>query len=229
MADPESLVLLPLWYAVFLLALTCHEAAHAFVAWRGGDSTAYHGGQVTLNPIPHIMREPLGTVVVPLVTYVMFGWTMGWASAPYDPSWERRHPLRASLMAAAGPAANLVLALVGILLLRVGVEAGVWAVDLRSFDQLVAPVAGGAALWDGLGRFCSILFGLNLLLLLFNLVPFPPLDGASILAGLFEPARRLRDQLLSTGIGGFLGLFVAWKTIDFVFLPAFRWMIGTFL
>ena len=106
----ETLALLPLWYVVFLLSLTCHEAAHAFVAWRGGDPTAYHGGQVSLNPLPHVLREPFGTVLVPLLSFFFMGWMLGWASAPYDPYWAARNPRRAALMSAAGPIANFLLA-----------------------------------------------------------------------------------------------------------------------
>lgn len=73
------------WYIVFLLSTTCHEAAHAWAAKLGGDLTAFHGGQVSLDPVPHIRREPFGMVVFPILSYVMGGWMMGWASAPYDP------------------------------------------------------------------------------------------------------------------------------------------------
>ena len=106
--DAQTLALFPVWYAAFLLSLTCHEAGHAWVARRGGDDTAYLSGQVSLNPWPHIRREPIGTILVPLVTYFTgtSRWMMGWASAPYDPRWEDRHPRRAAAMSAAGPAAN---------------------------------------------------------------------------------------------------------------------------
>jgi len=107
--DRELLAMLPVWYAVFLLSVTCHEAAHALAALRGGDRTAYLGGQVSLNPLPHVLREPIGTIVVPLLTFLQMGWMMGWASAPYDPLWEARHPRRAAFMAASGPLANLLL------------------------------------------------------------------------------------------------------------------------
>ena len=93
--EPSMISLAVVWYAAFLFSLTVHEAAHALVALKLGDPTAYHGGQVTLNPVPHIRREPFGTVVVPIVVYLMSGWMMGWASAPYDPHWAERHPKRA--------------------------------------------------------------------------------------------------------------------------------------
>src|SRR5437867_7010856 len=91
------------WFVVFLFTLTVHEACHGLVAWVGGDSTAYHGGQVTLNPWPHVRREPVGTLVVPLLTFFTSGFMMGWASTPFDPEWGRRHPKRLAAMSAAGP------------------------------------------------------------------------------------------------------------------------------
>ena len=65
---PEFLTLGLIWYIVFLFSTTCHEASHALVAKLGGDPTAFHGGQVTLNPVPHVQREPFGMVVVPLLS-----------------------------------------------------------------------------------------------------------------------------------------------------------------
>src|SRR4051794_20842391 len=112
-----------IWYVVFLFSTTCHEAAHAFVANREGDSTAFDGGQGTLHPLPHIKREPFGMVLFPIASFLMGGWMMGWASAPYDPAWSARYPHRAAKMALAGPGANFVLALLG----AVGIYMGLWA------------------------------------------------------------------------------------------------------
>ena len=70
------------YYVVFLFSTTLHEAAHAWVALRGGDPTAYAGGQVSLDPRPHIRREPMGLVVLPLVFVILSGWPLGFASAP---------------------------------------------------------------------------------------------------------------------------------------------------
>ena len=229
----EQLVLMPLWYAAFLLSLTCHEAAHAFAALRGGDPTAYLGGQVTLNPGPHIRREPFGTVLVPLLSFSLVGWMMGWASAPYDPAWEDRHPRRAAAMAAAGPLANLLLAVLGFALLKVGLLANWWHAPLlqeATLDRLVDTAAAGSSALEGLGRMASILFSLNLLLFLFNLIPLPPLDGASVLAGLFAPARAWRERLLGSPFGAMIGLAVAWYGTGFVFSPVYalavRWLYG---
>src|SRR6202158_4060938 len=118
--EPNVIALGFIWYIVFLLSTTCHEASHALAAKWGGDLTAFEGGQVTLNPIPHIQRSPFGMVVVPIVSFLLGGWMIGWANAPYDPSWQRRHPHRSAWMALAGPAANFSLMLLAVVGLRLG-------------------------------------------------------------------------------------------------------------
>ena len=76
-----------LWYVVFLFSTVFHEAAHAFTSHKMGDSTAHSIGQVSLNPIPHIKREPIGTVVVPVLSFIASGWMIGWASSLYNAQW----------------------------------------------------------------------------------------------------------------------------------------------
>ena len=121
MTDPATGFL---WFLAFLFSTTVHEAMHAWAAMKGGDLTAYHGGQVSLSPIPHIQREPIGMLVLPLLTAMTQGWAIGWASAPYDPYWAARYPKRAAVMAAAGPIGNLILAAIAFTLLKVGLERG---------------------------------------------------------------------------------------------------------
>jgi Zn-dependent protease len=220
-----TLAVLPIWYAVFLLSLTCHEAAHAWAARRGGDDTAYLGGQVTLNPLPHVLREPLGTVLVPLVTYFQTGWMMGWASAPYDPYWQDRHPQRAAAMAAAGPLANLALAALGFASLKVGLAAGWFELPMTpALDRLVVPAATASGLVDGLGRTLSVLLVLNLVLLVFNAIPLPPMDGASVLAGFVAPVRDLMGRLRRSPLASLAGLAAAWFLFPHAFGPVLRWV-----
>ena len=127
------------YYVVFLFSTTLHEAAHAWAAMRDSDPTAYHGGQVSVDPHAHIRREPFGMVVLPLISVVLSGWPFGFASAPYDPRWAMRYPKRAAWMALAGPAGNLVLVVGAALAIRVGSSAGVFAAPSAvSFDQVVA-------------------------------------------------------------------------------------------
>jgi len=214
---PDHIVLGVTWYVVFLFSTTLHEAAHAFVAHKLGDSTAYQGGQVSLNPIPHIRREPVGTVIVPLVSFAISGWMIGWASAPYDPFWASRHHRRAALMALAGPAANLVLVLAAALAIRAGMSAGAfYPPPSISFSQVTAARGEATALVAPL----SILFTLNLILFVFNLFPLPPLDGSSVLPIFMQPATAERYRaFLHQPMFSLLGMVLAWNLFGPVFRP----------
>jgi Zn-dependent protease len=210
------------YFAVFLLSTTLHEAAHAWTAMRGGDLTAYNGGQASLDPIPHIRREPFGMVVLPLVSALLTGWPFGYASAPYNVEWARRYPDRAALMALAGPAANLLLVILAALVLRGGEWAGVFlAPETVKFGSLAASNAG--ATWEAIGRFTSAVFSLNLLLCVFNLLPFPPLDGSAAITLLMNrrTTERYQEFVWSTPMLGWMGLFVAWQLFEYVFDPVF--------
>lgn len=217
---PELLSLFPLWYVAFLLSLTCHEAAHALVAKWGGDMTAYNSGQVSLSPLPHIQREPFGTVLVPILSFLLSGWMLGWGSAPFDPHWEQRHPKRAALMALAGPVANFLIAFLVVLLVHAGTGMGVFqSPEFMGFARIVDATNGSA---EGAARFVSILFSLNLLLGTFNLLPVPPLDGHSAV-GLVLPEDLFRRWLVlvRSPMFSLLGLLVAWRYFDVIFGPVF--------
>ena len=210
-----------IYYLVFLFSTTLHEASHAWAAMVGGDLTAYHGGQVSLDPRPHIKREPFGMVVLPLLTSVLSGWPFGFASAPYDPRWAVRYPQRAAWMALAGPGANLVLVLLAGVLLRLGGLAGVFASPHSvGFDHLADAQAG--SLWQGVAFLLSVVFSLNLVLCCLNLIPLPPLDGSGALPLLLSAGTAVRYQefLLTNGRAfSFIGIFAAWKVFDVIFEP----------
>src|SRR5580692_3127127 len=142
--NTPDLALGAIWYVIFLLSTTCHEASHALVAKIGGDLTAAEGGQATLNPIPHIIRSPFGMVVVPILSFALGGWMIGWASAPFDPEWQRKYPHRSAWMALAGPAANFSLMILAGIAIRIGLAAGYFQAPelVRSYAGLVAPANG---------------------------------------------------------------------------------------
>ena len=191
-----------LWYAVFLGSTVCHEAGHAWAALRLGDDTASRGGQVSLNPIPHIKREPVGMVVLPILSWFLSGWMMGWASAPYDPLWAERHPRRAAWKSLAGPAANFSLAIAAGILIHAGMLAGVFEHPASlKFTQVVSATAPGVA--AGAATFLSVLFSLNLLLGTFNLIPVPPLDGFTAMGVLLPEEAAGRLQALRHSMGNF--------------------------
>jgi Zn-dependent protease len=207
------------WYIVFLFSTSFHEAAHAWTAWKLGDDTAFRGGQATLDPTPHIRREPMGMVVVPIASYFIGGWMIGWASAPYNVAWALANPRRAGLMAIAGPAANLALVILAAIAIRVGV----------AFHYFQAPAGLGFmhmtdSVDDGFPEFAakitSIVFSLNLLLGAFNLLPIPPLDGSSLPLLFSSPGtaeaifRFMRQPALRL-----VGMFIAWKFFGQVFNP----------
>ena len=185
-----------LWYVALLFSLTFHEAAHAYAARRGGDPTAYLGGQVTLDPRPHIRREPFGMVLVPLLSFASAGWMIGWASTPYDPRWASQYPRRAAWMALAGPMANAVLVVGAGVLIRTGLMVGVFdPPEVLRFDAVVSSSSVGIT--SMAATLLSILFTLNLLLLVFNLIPLPPLDGAGAVGLLLPEPAALRVRAWS--------------------------------
>src|SRR5258707_14174168 len=100
--SPKFLMLGFIWYVAFLFSTTCHEAAHALVAKLGGDETAASGGQVSLNPVPHIQREPWGMVVIPILSFIFTRGMIGWASGAFHPNWESRYPRPAAVMSLGG-------------------------------------------------------------------------------------------------------------------------------
>jgi Zn-dependent protease len=206
--SPELLALGFIWYVAFLFSTTCHEAAHALVAKIGGDETASSGGQVTLNPVPHIQREPWGMVVIPILSFLVTQSMIGWASAPFDPHWERRHPRRSAWMALAGPAANYSLMLLAVLGLHFG-----WSHKWLHYD----PVTHRG---DFAANILSAFFFLNLLLGTFNLLPVPPLDGSTVIM-LFmgeDRARRYLDWLRGNSYA-MLGLLLAMVTFRYIYSP----------
>ena len=224
--NPDFLVLGVIWYIVFLFSTTCHEGAHSLVAKIGGDTTAFEGGQVSLNPLPHIRREPFGLVVVPILSYIAAHWMIGWASAPYNPDWQQRYPRRAAWMALAGPAANFILVILSAIAIRGGIYAGVFAQpESASFTQVVAATGPGMAGFAA--TFLSIVFVLNLLLGTFNLLPVPPLDGNTGIT-LFmsdENALRFINWFRTQGFG-LIGLILAWYLFDKIFSTIFRFALA---
>ncbi len=220
MAENFDITLALVWFFVFVISVSAHEGAHAFAAMKLGDLTAYHGGQVTVNPVPHMKREPFGMIIVPLISFVIGGYMVGWASTPYDPTWAQRYPRREALMGLAGPSANLLLILISAISIHVGIFAGLFVrPDTIGFDSVVLSV-NETGIFYGLSIFLSILFTLNVILLVFNLIPLPPLDGISLLHFILpeELFSRYRNAMLNPGMRIF-GLIIAWNVFDFIFSP----------
>lgn len=212
-----------LFYVTLLISLVVHEAAHALFALWGGDRTAYAGGQVTLNPMPHIQREPFGTVVLPILMLAISGgqWCFGYATTPIDPHWAHRHPRRAALMSAAGPLANLLLAALAFGVLHLLIATGL-ADPFSGNGSLVSPVDDSATVF-AVARIATVFLLLNLILAIFNLLPWPPLDGAGVLEGLAP--RRLQPFfgfIRSQPMLVILGMVAIWQILPALYGPVMQ-------
>jgi Zn-dependent protease len=165
---------------VLVFSLSVHEAAHAWTAARLGDDTARKLGRITLNPLAHI--DPIGTIVLPVLAFLTHAPLIGWAKPVPVRTRGLRHPRRdLILIAAAGPASNLLLAMIAAVALKL-----VPAADRASVNAL-----GGFDLASPIGFLLNTAATLNLFLAIFNMLPVPPLDGGNVLANLLPP--RLAD------------------------------------
>lgn len=219
------------YYLVLLVSVVLHEAAHAYVAMKLGDLTAYYGGQVSLNPMPHIEREPVGLVGVPILCYALGSAPLGWASAPYSVAWADRYPKRSALMALAGPLANLLLAVSAYTIIMFGLHEG-WLTHPQSvsgglvgFTQFTSSAIEDDAIMIGVAATLSIFFSLNVLLFLFNLIPVPPLDGSSIIKLFMSEEVARRYQLVMwTPINSVIGLLIALSVYNFHIAKHVSWI-----
>jgi Zn-dependent protease len=216
-------------YLVFLFSTTCHEAAHALVAKRGGDDTAYSLGHVTLDPMPHILRSPWGMVIAPLIGLFYMGYPLGWASVPYDPYWGQRHPRRRALMSLAGPAANFAIALLCIGILRALIATGVFHLSGNGVQSGFVVLNEGVAQNSPLAAMAFLLsrsFELNMLLGAFNLIPLPPLDGSSVAEGFLPRVLgSFYDRLRDIPGHEFLGWMAASQLFGYLLGPIDRLVV----
>lgn len=210
--DPVQVLLA---FLVLIVSLSVHEAAHAWSADRLGDNTARLLGRVSVNPMVHI--DVIGTVVFPLVSMVSGLPLIGWAKpVPVDLrnlgiDWRRKW----MLVAAAGPASNLVIAAAAAIVFRLMPGGGL---DGEAFAS-GSPVS----------RVLLRLVDLNVLLAVFNMIPVPPLDGGNVLSGLLGgPAAAAFDRLRPYGFLILYGLLLTgllWTLIDPLHTAALRWLL----
>lgn len=229
----ELLPLFLVWFLVFIFSTTCHEAAHAWMARRGGDPTAYALGHVTLDPWPHVRRTPFGMVIVPVLSFLLTkgGGMIGWASVPFDPNWGSRHPRRWAMMSLAGPMTNFLLALIAVLAihglthLRVFAPFGAGRGNPVGFVELPAGFEFNSPL-GALALALSVMLQLNLLLGFFNLIPIPPLDGAAVVEGLgTAKIRSMYERFRQNSTLQLLGMVVIWVSFPKLIFPLIDWVL----
>jgi Zn-dependent protease len=216
----QEFVLILFQVLVLVLAFSVHESAHAYVAMRLGDPTAYMLGRVTLNPLKHL--DPLGSVIIPLISLVYGGLLIGWAKPCPVTTRNFRHIKRDDILTSiAGPASNLGMALVAFILLVIfkhavagGLVAILSAMAIANHSTVV-DTNGLSALFPIAMLLYYAVF-INLLLFVFNLIPIPPLDGSHVLRQ-FLPysVEQVYNRI------GMYGLL-------FIFLFGGRFIFGTF-
>lgn len=198
------------WALPIIFAITLHEAAHGWVASRFGDQTARLQGRVTLNPLKHI--DYIGTILVPMLMLAFSGFIFGWAK-PVPVNYNNlKNPRRDSaLVAGAGPMANLVMAMFWVILLRFGLmlsqsDLGVWLIYTAQAGLVI-----------------------NLILMILNFLPLPPLDGSVIAASFLKGKALYNYQRM--GAFGFIILFVLLVTgvLQAILVPPFQFMVWLLL
>jgi Zn-dependent protease len=200
------------WVIPVLLAVTLHEAAHAYAAWKLGDDTAFRKGRVTFNPLKHV--DLFGTVLLPALLLITRAPFLFGSAKPVPVAFARlRRPRRDMvIVAAAGPATNLILATISAILFR-----ALWLMPEAALQ------------WSGQMLYNSIL--LNLVLAVFNMLPLPPLDGGRVAVGLLpgvlaRPLARLEPYGMLILIGIIFILPMAGDRLG-IGLDIFKWAVWT--
>ncbi len=198
-------------YLVLLFSLSVHESAHAWAADRLGDSTSRRLGRISLNPMVHI--DPVGTVLLPLIAFASGAPIIGWAKPVLvNVARLRRHRRDYVLVAAAGPASNILLAVAASVVLRL-VPTGGTGVGVMGAGSPLAELLGWA-------------ITLNVLLAVFNMIPIPPLDGGNVLGGLLpDGLAGWFDRLRPYGFI-LLYLLLLTGTLGTLLGPPYRFLAG---
>ncbi len=197
-------------YIVIVLSATFHEYSHGLMAYKLGDSTAKDQGRLTLNPLAHL--DLYGTVIIPLFLLFYGGVFIGWAKpVPYNPYNLKDQKYGSLKVGIAGPGANLIIALILGIFLRIAFT-GIFG--STTFGSLTSEFSSEFFL-----QAIGLIVYINIFLALFNLIPLPPLDGSKVMMDLFP---RFSRGIMSLGFFGiFLALFLAFFVLsplaDFIF------------
>jgi len=208
---------LVMYMVVLILAVSVHEAGHAWVSYKYGDDTAYMLGRVTLNPVAH--TDPIGTLLIPILSFV-FGAIggalgsiplIGWGKpTPVNPRKWSNYKQANVMVSIAGICGNLILAIIGFTLLKVLIGSGV--IDLRAEPAgLIGPVV----------IFLKYLLFLNISLAVFNLLPFPPLDGSKVLSTFLPETAQPFFAVLEQYGFLILLLLVYWGVLGYIIRPVY--------
>lgn len=204
----EKLIEILIWAIPVIFAITVHEVAHGWVASKLGDNTAKMLGRLTLNPIKHI--DLFGTIILPMLLLLFGGFVFGWAK-PVPVNWNNlKHPRRdMALVAAAGPLANLIMALLWCMLGRLAVSG---TSDISDFllDMSKAGVM------------------INALLMILNVIPLPPLDGSRVVSSLLSPRLAARYNRIEPYGFWILIALLATGVLSAIMMPPLQGIVSWF-
>jgi Zn-dependent protease len=187
----------------FLLAISCHEAAHAYMAKRFGDPTGEQLGRLSLNPIDHY--DLVGTIIFPLIGAMLGGMMFGWAK-PVPVDTRRFKNIRSGIfwVSFAGPLANLILMFVSAILLAI----------------MVTQVSSSFSLYTVFSDMLKSAVTINVLLAVFNLIPFPPLDGSKMVTSMLDYNRARAFEELERYSFVFLIILIFTPVLSWIMTPA---------
>ena len=178
-----------IYMVVLLLAISAHEAGHAWMSYRFGDDTAYLLGRVTLNPVAH--TDLIGTLLLPMINFIVAAaggrpFLLGWGKpTPVNPLRWRQKDLANVMVSIAGILANIILAIIAFIVIKVLLNMGYFH-------------AGSDGLQEPVALFLDRMLSMNISLAVFNLLPFPPLDGSKVLGSILpdsmQPALEMLEQ-----------------------------------
>lgn len=207
MLELNTVQQIAVWVIPVVFAITLHEAAHAWVAYRLGDMTAKALGRLSFNPVRHI--DPLGSVIIPLIVLVLsnFTFVFGWAKpVPISPSQFKKPRRDIALSTAAGPLSNIIMAFLWTIILKIALLVG----DHNSMLTLFIVLSANAGI------------NINLLLAFLNLIPIPPLDGSKIVACFLPYQQALHYEKIEP-YGFFILIILAMLgVLNWLILPPMR-------
>lgn len=199
--------LFAIWTLPVLFAITIHEVAHGWVANKFGDPTAKMMGRLTLNPIKHI--DFIGTIIVPAILLILGGFIFGWAKpVPVNYNNLKRPRRDMALVAAAGPITNFLMALGWAVVVKIGAMLGADSIGFWLFYMGQAGVM------------------INLVLMVLNLIPIPPLDGSRVVTSLLSPSAAFAYNKLERWGFFILLILLALGLLSYILLPPVRFLAG---